>query len=125
MAASYAPLVGHDVSLAQIYEVARNITDLYAKAGYALSFALVPAQDIDKSVGNVRIDVVEGYIGEVRYDGDTEGLAKIVGEYGENITQSKPLKTPSSMAAASSAVRAIRCPAYSIASPTPPKVIRG
>jgi hemolysin activation/secretion protein len=93
VAATYGPLLGHDVTLAQIYDVARHITGLYAKAGYALSFALVPAQDIDKSAGVVRIDVVEGYVGEVRYDGDTEGLARIVGEYGENITLSKPLKT--------------------------------
>ena len=93
VAATYAELIGKDVSAAQIYDVARRITDLYSKAGYALSFALVPAQEIDKSKGVVRIDAVEGYVGEVRYEGDTEGLAKIVGEYGENITQSKPLKT--------------------------------
>ena len=93
VAATYTSLIGHDVTLAQIYDVARQITDLYSKAGYALSFALVPAQDIDKATGDVQIDVVEGYVGEVRYDGDTEGLARIVGEYGENITLSKPLKT--------------------------------
>ena len=93
VAATYGSLIGRDATLAQIYDVARRITNLYSKAGYALSFALVPAQDIDKSAGIVRIDVVEGYVGEVRYDGDTEGLARIVGEYGENIKLSKPLKT--------------------------------
>lgn len=88
-----APLLNKDVTLAQVYDVARKITDAYAAAGYALSFALVPAQDIDKAKGVVQIDAVEGYVSEVRYDGDTEGLARIIGEYGENITLSKPLKT--------------------------------
>ena len=53
-------LIGRQVSLADIYRVANAITALYVKHGYAISFAIVPAQKIDEQ-GVVRIEVVEGY----------------------------------------------------------------
>jgi len=86
-------LIGHDVTLAQIFEVARNITASYAQAGYALSFALVPAQEIDKAAGVARIDVVEGYVGDIRFEGGPPTLPDVVQSFGDRIKNSRPLKT--------------------------------
>ena len=59
----YQPLLGKDITLAQIYDVAAAITAKFGKAGYTLSVALVPAQRI--STGVVHIQVVEGYVDQI------------------------------------------------------------
>lgn len=92
VAATYQGLIGKTVSLADIYAVANAITAIYVKHGYALSFAAVPAQKID-GTGRVRIDVVEGYVDEVSFTGDSGRIPSAVRAYAEKIKQSRPLKT--------------------------------
>lgn len=87
---TYAGYVGKDITLADLYKIASAITDLYTAHGYALSFAMVPAQQIDKAKGEVQIDVIEGYIQSTRYSG---GVPAVVPAYGDTVTQSKPLRT--------------------------------
>lgn len=58
--APLAPLLGQELTLADIYRAADLLTRVYADAGYALSFALVPAQDVNDGV--VVLQVVEGSI---------------------------------------------------------------
>jgi hemolysin activation/secretion protein len=71
----YRQLLGKDVTLAQIYDVAAAITAKFGKAGYTLSVALVPAQRI--STGVVHIQVIEGYVDQIF----------IKSEDGQDITQ--------------------------------------
>jgi hemolysin activation/secretion protein len=92
IAGTYQGLIGRKVSLADIYGVANAITAIYAKQGYALSFATVPAQTIDGS-GRVRIEVVEGYVDEIVFTGDTRRIPLAVRAYAERIKQSRPLRT--------------------------------
>ena len=54
------PVTGSTISVADIYRFADIITQLYRKEGYALSFALVPTQEI--ADGMVVIEVIEGHI---------------------------------------------------------------
>jgi hemolysin activation/secretion protein len=61
----YADLVGHEVPLAAVYELARRITAKYGAAGYVLSRAIVPPQNFGRHGAVVRIQVVEGYIDSV------------------------------------------------------------
>jgi hemolysin activation/secretion protein len=61
----YADLVGREVPLAAVYELARRITAKYGAAGYVLSRAIVPPQDFGRHGAVVRIQVVEGYIDNV------------------------------------------------------------
>jgi hemolysin activation/secretion protein len=61
----YADLVGHPIPLAAVYELARRITAKYGAAGYVLSRAVVPPQDLGQRGATVRIQVVEGYIDRV------------------------------------------------------------
>ena len=61
---SLSPLeTGTEITLSDLYHFADIITNHYRNEGYALSFALVPAQDITD--GRVRLEIIEGYIDEL------------------------------------------------------------
>src|SRR6476659_10158746 len=61
----YADLIGHEVPLATVYELARRITAKYGAAGYILSRAIVPPQNFGRHGAVVHIQVVEGYVDNV------------------------------------------------------------
>ena len=67
-----APLVadylGKPISLAQLYEAADKVADYYTRKGYALASVNVPAQKIKDGV--VRLEVIEGRIGKIGFDGN-------------------------------------------------------
>ena len=68
----YQPYIGRTVSEGDLAEIARNISDLYRDAGFHLSRAIVPPQDIKN--GMVRIRVIEGKIIDVVLKGDSAYL---------------------------------------------------
>ena len=57
------PETGTTISLSELYGYADRITQFYRTQGYALSFALIPAQEITD--GQVRIEIIEGQIDEL------------------------------------------------------------
>ena len=83
----YADRVGQTVTLTELYQWADAITKAYREAGYVLSRAVVPAQKI--SGGAVRIVVIEGFIDQVKVQGDT---SPALVAYGERLKASRPLK---------------------------------
>jgi hemolysin activation/secretion protein len=68
LAAAYQPYLGKPVSQAELAGIASAISDRYRAAGYHLSRAIVPPQDIKN--GRVRIQVIEGSITEVSLKGE-------------------------------------------------------
>lgn len=68
IAAVYQPYLGKMVSQADLAAIAGAISDLYRAAGFHLSRAIVPPQDI--ADGRVRIEVIEGAIVEAELKGD-------------------------------------------------------
>ncbi len=68
LATSYQPYLGRQVSQADLAAIAAAITGLYRAAGFHLSRAIIPPQDIRD--GQVRIQVIEGSITEVSLKGD-------------------------------------------------------
>src|SRR6201996_7753956 len=60
VAQRFTPLVGKDITIGELIEVANGVTRLYQERGYALSFAFIPAQTFENGV--VRVTVVEGYV---------------------------------------------------------------
>jgi hemolysin activation/secretion protein len=60
LATAYRPYIGRKVSQADLAAIAASISDVYRSAGFHLSRAIVPPQDI--SGGSVRIQVIEGSI---------------------------------------------------------------
>lgn len=65
----YQGLVGQQVTLAQLFQIANQITLQYRQDGYILSRAVVPAQQIGAD-GVARIRVVEGYVANVTVEGE-------------------------------------------------------
>jgi len=87
----YQDLIGKDVTLARMYQVAAAITAQYGNAGYILSQALVPAQQINGGV--VRLQIVEGYVAKVTFRNDSGGPVDdgLLAAYGAKIARSQPL----------------------------------
>lgn len=68
IAAVYQTFLGKKVSQADLAAIAGAISDLYREAGFHLSRAIVPPQDI--AGGLVRIQVIEGTIVQAELKGD-------------------------------------------------------
>jgi hemolysin activation/secretion protein len=68
LATSYRPYLGKMVSQADLAAIAQAVSDCYRAAGFHLSRAIIPPQDI--ADGRVRIQVIEGSITEVDLRGD-------------------------------------------------------
>jgi hemolysin activation/secretion protein len=67
IAAVYRPYLGKRVPLAALADIAVKIGDLYREAGFHLSRAIVPPQDIRN--GHVHIKVIEGAISQLVLEG--------------------------------------------------------
>ena len=68
IARAYQPYLGKKVSQADLAAIATAVSDLYRAAGFHLSRAIVPPQDI--AGGHVRLQVIEGGIAEVTFKGE-------------------------------------------------------
>ena len=88
MADIYAPFMDEEIPLSRIWEFAGRITERYQQAGYFLSRAYVPAQEVD---GTVTIHVIEGYVGAVDIESDAPPH-RLVAELTHRITSQKPAR---------------------------------
>ncbi|WP_420836801.1 ShlB/FhaC/HecB family hemolysin secretion/activation protein [Bradyrhizobium algeriense] len=68
LAATYQSYIGKKVSQADLAAIAAAVSDVYRAAGFHLSRAIVPPQDIQS--GQLRIQVIEGSITELALKGD-------------------------------------------------------
>jgi hemolysin activation/secretion protein len=68
VAAAYRSYLGKAVSQADLVAITRAISDRYRDAGYHLTRAIVPPQDIQG--GRVRIQVIEGRIADIVLKGE-------------------------------------------------------
>ncbi|CAN5775315.1 two-partner secretion system transporter CdrB [soil metagenome] len=89
LAALTAPLIGNEVSLADIYELADRVTALYRNDGYVLTRVLVPQQRI--ADGKVRLVAVEGYVDKVVLQGTIPGRSDLLQAYADRIKAERPL----------------------------------
>ncbi|MFP6757095.1 MAG: POTRA domain-containing protein [Alphaproteobacteria bacterium] len=63
----YEEYLSQEVSLADIYEIAGKVSNLYLADGFILSFAIVPPQTVRGGI--IRIEVIEGYVSEIFVEG--------------------------------------------------------
>jgi len=63
-----APSLGHCVAFADINEILRAVTDLYATRGYVTTRATLPQQNV--AAGVLTIRVVEGHLQGFRWNGE-------------------------------------------------------
>ncbi len=68
LVSAYQPYLGKTVSQADLANMASAVSDIYRDAGFHLSRAIVPVQDIQE--GRLRLEVIEGSITEVAIKGD-------------------------------------------------------
>jgi hemolysin activation/secretion protein len=62
------PLVGREVTVAEIFALAQRLERLYIDAGFFLSRVVVPPQRIENGV--VRLRAIEGGIADIEYEGE-------------------------------------------------------
>ena len=86
----YRALIGQDITLSKIYDVADAIENAYRSAGYPLVRAYVPPQRVSDGVFTIK--VVEGYIAALSVQGADKALAaRIESDLGP-VMASHPLK---------------------------------
>jgi hemolysin activation/secretion protein len=76
LAATYRPYLGRNISEADLIEITRQLSEIYRNAGFHLSRAIVPAQDI--SGGAVKIRIIEGAITTVTVEGSVEPRVRLL-----------------------------------------------
>jgi len=85
----YEGKLDKDVSLAEVYAIAGALTARYRNDGYILSQVLVPAQTIEG--GRIRLKAVEGYVADVRVEGEVDTRRGLVATYADQIKATRPL----------------------------------
>jgi hemolysin activation/secretion protein len=86
----YGQFLGKEVSLSDLYTIANQLTQLYRKDDYLLSRAFVSEQKIQDGVA--RIQVIEGYVEQVVFQGAPPEQLKRLQGFGDKIIASRPLK---------------------------------
>ena len=71
LATAYQPYLGKKVSQADLADMASAVSDVYRGAGFHLSRAIVPVQDIKD--GTVQLQVIEGSVTEIALKGEGAG----------------------------------------------------
>ncbi|HJW39831.1 MAG TPA: ShlB/FhaC/HecB family hemolysin secretion/activation protein [Rhizomicrobium sp.] len=84
----YAGLLGKDVTLGDILDVADKIEAVYRARGYLLVRAYVPPQRV--SDGVFTINVVEGYLGGVTVQGGDRSTQRDIRAYLKSATATRP-----------------------------------
>lgn len=86
-----APFAGRRLTTAEITAISEAIGAAHREAGIALFGVVVPQQDFAQGV--VIVQVVEGQIGEVVLEGDTEGAdLSLTRAYAERLRAERPLR---------------------------------
>jgi len=86
----YAGLIGKDVSLANIYDVADAVENAYRAAGYLLVRAYVPPQHVKDGIFTIK--VVEGFVESTSVQGGDPATQRQVKAYLEPILRDRPLR---------------------------------
>ncbi|MEA1937658.1 MAG: ShlB/FhaC/HecB family hemolysin secretion/activation protein [Pseudomonadota bacterium] len=91
--ADFRPLIEEllleEVTLKQLNALAERLTVKYRNDGYILSRVILPAQEVEG--GMVHLRAVEGYIIEVRVEGETGGRDGIWDHWADKLKASRPL----------------------------------
>jgi hemolysin activation/secretion protein len=85
----YAQALGKEISLADVFVLANDMTSKYRNDGYVLSQVLVPTQNIKDGV--VRLKAVEGFVAQTRTQGKVHGPPSNIEAQLERIRNSRPL----------------------------------
>ncbi len=91
LAPLYADLVGHDVPVQALYDLAQRITAKYGADGYALSRAIVPPQSFAPRGAVPCLRVIEGYVDHVEWPAAVAKYPDFFSHYAAIITAERPV----------------------------------
>jgi hemolysin activation/secretion protein len=89
LTAPYTSRVGTTITVQNVYSIANAMTVRYRNAGYILSQVIVPPQTITD--GHVRLQVVEGYVAQVRFQG-YQARTAMLEHMAARVTAERPLR---------------------------------
>lgn len=79
-----------EISIADLQDLVQDITNYYRNNGYILTRAILPPQRVANGI--VRIQIIEGYIDQVSIVGTPRNANRIILDYGNRISASRPLQ---------------------------------
>jgi hemolysin activation/secretion protein len=85
-----AGLVGHDVPVQALYDLAKAITAKYGNDGYVLSRAIVPPQAFSPRGAVPCLQVIEGYVDHVEWPEAVAKYRNFFADYTAKITADRP-----------------------------------
>jgi hypothetical protein len=83
-------MIGQEVTLTAVYDLAQRITAKYGLDGYVLSRAIVPPRNLSKGGATVRIQVIEGYVDKVVWPSGLERFRDYFSYYAAKIIADRP-----------------------------------
>lgn len=87
----YRDLIGREVPVTAIYDIAQRITAKYGSDGYVLSRAVVPPQELSPRGAVVHIQIIEGYIDRVEWPPALSNYRDFFSHYAAKITAERPI----------------------------------
>ncbi|MBK8175113.1 MAG: ShlB/FhaC/HecB family hemolysin secretion/activation protein [Rhodospirillales bacterium] len=88
--AIWQPEVGREITLAEVYRLARDVQQTYRAEGYFLSRVIIPEQRVRD--GRFTLRVLEGYIDAVTFEGDVGPAQGLIAAYFEPVTRERPIR---------------------------------
>jgi hemolysin activation/secretion protein len=89
LAAIYEPYLGRLIAIADAEKIVAAITAKYQQDGYILSFATAQPQDMEYGILN--INVIEGFIERVVFEGPMEARKSLLLGFAEKLKAARPL----------------------------------
>lgn len=89
LATHYEPYLARSITVEEIQAIVAAITKRYRADGYVLSRAIAPVQDLD--FGILRIEVEEGYVDNVVFEGPVRGRQELLTGYANRLRAEQPL----------------------------------
>jgi hemolysin activation/secretion protein len=87
----YRDLIGREVPVTAVYELATKITAKYGSDGWVLSRAIVPPQELPPHGAVVHIQIIEGYIDRVEWPPQLAKYRDYFSYYAAKITAERPI----------------------------------
>ena len=90
LAPLFADLIGHDVPVQALYDLAKKITAKYGADGYVLSRAIVPPQQFSPQGAVPCLQVIEGYVDQVEWPAAVKKYPDFFSHYTAKIIADRP-----------------------------------
>ncbi|MCB5184140.1 hypothetical protein LG201_02860 [Methylobacillus gramineus] len=89
VSAFFSPYANKKVTIAQIIELSRKVTEFYQQRGLPLSFCYIPAQNFNENI--IKVVVIEGHVNSVKVEGNPGAAEEKIREIVAPLLTEKPL----------------------------------